>query len=114
MAASASERAFGFPTRVRECPPGSTLTTTMSQVFRNDPNRVFWHVVNLGTGTMHLAYNRQVAGTHGMRLVAGGGFVTSTVDEDGEVVGHDVYGISSALNDPVYFFEILRTPRKVT
>lgn len=106
MAASASEKIFGFPTRLVEAPEGSELGLAATQIFLNNPDRVFWLVVNLGPGTVYIAYKRQVDATHGIRLGPLGGFASSKVDEDGEAVAYELFGIATVANNDIYFLEV--------
>lgn len=106
MAAEISKAKLGFKTRPIVNPVAATIGLTAAQVLRNNPDRIFWLVVNLGAGDVYLDLTSEVANTRGMYLSAGGGYASMQADVDGEAVSYEIYGIATIAANAVYVFEI--------
>ena len=97
---------FGFPTRAVENPVVAAVGTSALTVLRNNPDRVFWLVVNLSTNVVYVALSEEVSATHGIRLDANGGWVSMSVEEDGEAVGYEVYALATGADSDIYVLEM--------
>jgi len=95
---------FGVDTRSLQDPVTASCLTTVTELLLNNPDRLSWIIVNLGTTAMYIAWDRTVSATHGVYVSPNGGMITLTADEDGELVGYAVYGI--ALTAPVDIFTV--------
>ena len=57
---------FGVDTQAIQDPVTSSCLTTATTLLRNNPDRLGWIVVNLGTTSMFCAWDRSVSATHGI------------------------------------------------
>lgn len=101
-----SEKRFGFPTRALENPVVSSVGTSAIEILRNNPDRVFWLVVNLSANTVYVALSEDVSATKGIRLDANGGFASFSAEEDGEAVAYAVHAIATGAASNIYVLEI--------
>lgn len=101
-----SEKRFGFPTRPVENPVVASVGTTVDEVLLNNPDRVFWIIVNLSANIIYVALKEDVSATKGIRLDANGGFTSMSADEDGEAVAYAVYALASGAASAIYVLEI--------
>lgn len=104
-----SIKRFGFPTRPVENPVRASIGTTSELVLKNNPDRVFFLVVNLSANVVYVALSKDVSATKGIRLDANGGFVSFSAEEDGEAVASDVYGVATGAASAIYVLEIEKT-----
>ena len=93
---------FGFPTRAVENPVVAEVGTSVVEVLKNNPDRVFWLIVNLSTNVVYVALKEDVSETKGMRLDTSGGWVSFSVEEDGEAVGYAVYAKATGAASAIY------------
>lgn len=97
---------FGFPTRAVENPVVAAVGTSALTVLRNNPDRVFWLVVNLSSNVVYVALARDVSNTKGVRLEAHGGWVKMSVETDGEAVGYEVFAVATGAASAIYVLEM--------
>lgn len=101
-----SVKRFGFPTRLIENPVTDAIGLTAEPVLRQNPDRVFWLIVNLSVNVVYLAFDQDVGPTKGIWLDANGGWASMAVDEDGEAVGYGVYGVATGADSAIYVIAI--------
>jgi len=99
------EKKFGFPTRAIENPVRNTLTTTAAIVLYQNPDRFQWLIINLGDYDIYVAFKSDVSRAKGIRIPAGGGYASMHVDEDGEAVTYELWGISPDGTVNIYVVE---------
>jgi len=75
-------------------PVTDTVGTTPTLILRNNPDRIFWLVVNLSANNGFLGWDTLVSSTRGLFIAANGGFVSANIEEDGELVIYDVWAIN--------------------
>ena len=97
---------FGFPTRAVENPVVAAVGTTADAVLRNNPDRVFFLVVNLSTNVVYVGLARDVGAAKGIRLDANGGWVSMSVEEDGEAVAYQIFAIATGAASAIYVLEM--------
>jgi len=100
---------FGFPTRAVENPVIASVGTTAAEILRNNPDRVFWLVINLSPNVVYGALSGDVSGSKGIRLDAYGGWASMSVEEDGEAVAYPVFAIATGADSAIYVLEIEKT-----
>lgn len=93
---------FGRSTRAITNPVTDTCGTTATVLLQNNPDRLAAIIINLGATAMYVAWDRDVSASHGILVVSGGGSLTLIADEDGELVGYELYGV--AITNPVDVF----------
>ena len=101
-----SIKRFGFPTRAVENPVVEVVGTDVAEVLKNNPDRVFWLVINLSGNVVYVALSEDVSTTKGIRLDANGGWTSMSADEDGEAVAYTVYGVATAAASAIYVLAI--------
>jgi hypothetical protein len=101
-------RKFGGGIRLVETPALAISAVTPTQVLLNNPDRVFWIVENLSSYSGTLAFNDRVTLGAGLLVIGLGGFVSLSVDEDGEVVTYPVWAIESVAGQTWYVTEIVK------
>ncbi len=84
------------------------VLTTSTRVLTNNPRRFQALIVNRGTGAVDLDWNPNLLLGDGINLQSLG-----TLDliafEDGELVGYDLYAISSAAGNSLAVYEVMQT-----
>lgn len=92
------EEKFGQKTRSYQNPEITEVETTVTRVLKNNPDRLAYTFINLGANSVYLAWDRQVADDRGILIASGGGSITLSADEDGELVGYELFGIADTAN----------------
>ena len=103
-AAAMSLGRLGQRTRVVETNPSAT--TSIARLLTNNPNRVEFTLVNLGTAPVYVSQNNAPSATNGYYIVPQGG-MTVLIDEDGEQVAYDWYVISSSGTQQLFVSEVI-------
>ena len=104
-----SIKRFGFPTRAVENPVTDELGASAKPVLKNNPDRVFWLVINLGANVGYAALSSDVGASKGIRLEAHGGWASMSAEEDGEAVGYEVFAVAPDGTSAIYVMEIEKT-----
>lgn len=94
------EKKFGVATRSYPITDPVECELEVTQILKNNPDRLAVLLVNLGTTAMYVAWDQEVGADHGVYVAPGGGSFALTADEDGELVGYELYGIAiTSAND---------------
>lgn len=88
------EKKFGVKTRAYPIADPVSCLTTVTVILPNNPDRLGYLLVNLGDTAMYVAWDRGVLASHGVYIGKGGGSFSLAADEDGELVGYELFGIS--------------------
>lgn len=96
------DREFGVKTRQLTNPLVDEVDTGITQVLGNNPDRLAWVIVNLSANLIFLAFDTEVATTHGIRLAANGGTISTTAKEDMELVSMPVWAIAAADDSDIF------------
>lgn len=89
------ENKFGTKTRSIQNPEVTAVATTVTRLLKNNPDRLSYTFINLGANSVYLAWDREVSTSRGVLVASGGGSITLSADEDGEIVGYELYGIAA-------------------
>jgi hypothetical protein len=81
------------------------VLTTPTRVLKNNPRRFEAMIVNRGTGQVDLDWNPSLILGDGIPLGSLATF-NLTAFEDGELVGYDLYAISSAAGNSLAVYEV--------
>jgi len=103
-----AEEKLGFPTRPIINPVTNSVATTATLVLQNNPDRIFWLVINLSSNKGYVGWDKDVASTRGIPIAANGGYVSCSVEEDGELVIYPVWAINDTASGTYYIVEIRR------
>ena len=101
-----SIKRFGFPTRPVENPVVDEVGTTAIVVLKNNPDRVFWLIMNLSDNIIYLALKSDVSSSKGIRLDPHGGYASMSAEEDGEAPAYEVHALATAAASNIYVLEI--------
>ena len=97
---------FGGPTTSRT----STVSvlTTVTRIAGNNPRRVSITIYNRGVNNVDIDYVSSVTSGTGIPLTGASGVAASTIEDDGEAVINEVYGIATTATSSVFVVEVLR------
>jgi len=97
---------FGGPTTSRT----STVSvlTTVTRIAGNNPRRVSITVYNRGVNNVDVDYVSSVTAGAGIPLTGASGVMQSTIEDDGEAVIQELYGIATTATSSVFVVEVLR------
>lgn len=99
---------LGSGLKIVESPAVTIATSPPTQILLNNPDRVFWLVMNLSPYYGVMAFNAQVTLTKGFIVSGLGGFATAVVTEDGETTTYPVWAVESQAGQTFYVLEIVR------
>jgi len=103
-----AQQKMGFPTRLVINPVTDTVLTTATRLLTNNPDRIFWLIVNLSGNNGYLGWDTQVSSTRGLFIAANGGFVSAMIEEDGELVIYEVWAINQNAQGTYLVVEVMR------
>lgn len=86
----------------------TSVPITRIDLLPNNPNRVYWRLINEGANDVRVSTAPNVSSTSGWLLQSGGGLIEMTYEEDGEVVGYTLYAIANAAAVQVRSLEVVR------
>jgi hypothetical protein len=97
---------FGGPTTSRT----STVSvlTTVTRIAGNNPRRVSITIYNRGVNNVDVDYVSSVTSGAGIPLTGASGVASSTIEDDGEAVINEIYGIATTGTSSVFVVEVLR------
>jgi len=98
----------GFPSRPVINPVTNTVATTPTLILKNNPDRIYWLIVNLSPNDGYAGWDPTVSPTRGMLIPANGGYASASIEEDGELVIHEVYAVNLNAVGTWYIVEIER------
>lgn len=96
------EDKFGMKTRSVTNPVTPTVATSKTLILKNNPDRLAYTVINLTGFALHVAFDREVSSTRGILIPPSGGSLTLTAEEDGELVGYELFGISTSSSSTIF------------
>jgi len=103
-----SAQKFGFKTKLNTNPVTSTVGTTPTEILKNNPDRVFWLIVNLSGNDGYVGWDREVSSSKGLLVPSNGGYVSASAVEDGELVIYPVYAINLVAAGTWMIVEVVR------
>jgi len=103
-----AEQRLGFPTRPIINPVTNTVGTTATEILRNNPDRIFWMVINTSVNKGYIGWDKDVSASRGIPISPSGGYVSASIEEDGELVIHPVWAINENAQGTYYIVEIVR------
>lgn len=91
---------------VSENPLITQASTTPTEVFGSNPQRLQMFIINLGSNACYLASNPNPSSTNGIILAAGGGFIEFDVNNDSIVATRPWYIVTASGTSDIYSFEV--------
>ena len=76
-------------------------------VFRRNPNRIMFILVNLSVNIVYLAFESGVGAAHGIRLNAAGGMLSSTIRDDAALTQEAVWIVADGADSDIYGIEVV-------
>ena len=86
-----------------------TVTTTVAELLRNDPERVDWLIVNTGAVELEVGWTRPATGADSIPIAANGGSLTVNINEDFVLPTHSLLASVNAGSTTVKVTTIRRT-----
>ena len=101
------KRKFGVSTRAIQDPVTVLCPfATHATILRNNPDRLGFVIVNLGITAMYVAWDPSVSATHGIYIAPNGGTFGMIADEDGELVGWELFGIAITSDNDIFIVTV--------
>ena len=97
---------FGGPTR--SLTSTVSVLTTVTRIAGNNPRRVSITIYNRGVNNVDIDYVSSVTAGAGMPLTGSSGIASSTIEDDGEAVINEIYGIATTATSSVFVVEVIR------
>jgi len=98
---------FGVATFVEENPVTDTVGTTVTQIVKNNPDRLALIITNLSANNVYIGWFRDVSANKGVFLAPNGGQVVFLADEDLELVGYEFFAVATAAASKIFVFELI-------
>ena len=99
-------RRFGGPTTVRTSTV--SVATSVTRIVGNNPRRVQLTIYNRGVNNVDIDYVSSVTSGAGIPLTGASGVAESTIEDDGEAVINEVYGVATTAASSVFVVEVIR------
>ena len=96
---------FDTTTRSVQNPVTDTVLTSVTQILRNNPDRLAFNVVNLGANNIYIGFDREVSATKGIFIQNSGGSMGVIADDDGELTGYEVFAIAIGGSSVIFVLE---------
>jgi hypothetical protein len=84
------------------------VATTVTRIVGNNPRRVQLTLYNRGVSNVDIDYVSTITAGAGIPLTASSGIAASTIEDDGEVIIQEVYGIATGAASSVFIVEVIR------
>ena len=97
---------FGGPTTSR--PSTVSVLTTVTRIAGNNPRRVSITIYNRGVNNVDIDYVSSVTSGAGIPLTGASGVAAATIEDDGEAVINEIYGIATTATSSVFVVEVIR------
>lgn len=83
-------------------PVTPTVATSKTLILKNNPDRLAYTIINLTGYSVYVAFDPEVSITRGILIAASGGSLTLTAEDDGELVGYELYAISKTAASTIF------------
>jgi hypothetical protein len=85
-----------------------TVGTTVTRIIGNNPRRVSITIYNRGANNVDIDYVATISSGTGIPLSGSSGVAQSTIEDDGEAVMQEIYGIATTASSDVFIVEVQR------
>lgn len=96
---------FGSPTRVKQ--RVVTVTTSVTEFIKPDPNRVALLLINNSSSDVYISFDPTVSSSYGVPIGADGGSMKMSFDDYGEAITAGLYGVASSTPLSLTLIEVL-------
>lgn len=83
------------------------IGTASAVVFKHNPNRIMYVLVNLSANIVYGAYSGAVSATHGIRLNASGGLLSSSIKDDAALTQKEFHIVATGANSAIFGIEVV-------
>lgn len=101
-----SAKKYGGP--VRPVPSIVVMSTVQGRIVQNNPRRVALVFVNRSAFDITMDFVQPVVAGLGILCAANGGTVEMDVNDDGEIVAWELFGVSGGAGSNLYVLEVMR------
>lgn len=112
VAQDVTDRVFGGTLIPVETNP--TLGGGSEAILGGDPERASWLVINLSPSEVFLSWGNSVSATNGILLPANGGYVSTNVQDDGDLVSLPLFAYTAAAGPQIYIQRTRREQKKLS
>lgn len=102
---------FGVAVRVNSALPITQANIAVQELFRNDPTRLAFVIVNLSVNVIFAAPRANVSSTNGLRIAASGGSLVVSIEEDFTLQTLPWFITSDVDASAIFAIEILIEPQ---
>ena len=85
----------------------TTIGTASDIVFKKNPNRIMYILVNLSANIVYAAYDGAVSATRGIRLNASGGMLNSSIKDDAALTQEELYIVADGAGSAIFGIEVV-------
>lgn len=85
-----------------------TLSTSVTRILANNPNRIFWSIINEDTNDFRFNNDPVISAADGWLVPSAGGVVIFSWEDEGEVTGYEVYARAVAGTCYIRIREVFR------
>jgi len=86
----------------------NSVGTTPTLILKNNPDRIYWLIVNLSAYDGYAGWDAQVSATRGILIPANGGYASASIVEDGELTIMEVYAVNLTASGTWMIVEVER------
>ena len=83
------------------------IGTTSGVVFKKNPNRIMYILVNLSANIVYAAFDGAVSATRGIRLNASGGMLGSSIKDDAALTQEELHIVADGANSAIFGIEVV-------
>lgn len=98
---------LGVATYPRINPLVDSVGISPVRILDNNPNRVGYLIVNVGSYPLYVAFSDAVSVTYGIYVAPAGGMVSAVWDEDFDLVGYELWGVAGGGTTKIYVHEVV-------
>ena len=85
-----------------------SVATSVTRIVGNNPRRVQLTMYNRGVNNVDIDYVSSVTAGAGIPLTGSSGVAAATIEDDGEAVINEIYGIATTATSSVFVVEVIR------
>lgn len=82
-----------------------SVSTAVSKILKNNPDRLSYILVNLGTVDVYVGFTSDVSASKGILLTANGGSMNLTIREDFDLATYEVHAVAASSTSTLYIVE---------
>lgn len=100
------EKEYGIKVSGVRIPLLAAIGVAPGLVFRKNPNRIMFVLVNMSANIVYVAFESAVGAAHGIQLNAAGGMMASSIKDDAALTQEEVWVVADGAGSAIYGFEV--------